>query len=466
MPTVVVIALLAIPLSIVLAGWVLYRSVPLNRVWSVLLVLTLPISSVTDVGAVSANLALSDAVLVALMVYGLVVASVSKQGLRLPFIGLTAALFGWVAFSMLVGINRFGDGADWLYVISLLKYISLFAYFIATVNLSHSRDDLSVVLRAWLVASTVIAGLGVAGSFLHFTAGQSLPFVEGHRATGTFDDANLFAAYLSLSFFLAFALLIDAKTATIRARMVVVSAMALQLLALVLSGSRGGVTACVLSIAVFGVISGSGRIRLALVGTALAGVVVVGSLAVSSQGVIDKFQPVINRLASASDFDDPSHLQRYRLWSQALAFFERSPVTGIGRGNFKVVLIQETGIQHIPHNTFLGILAETGLVGLLLFLGLLLSFVVLLAPRIFQRVDRTQALMAACLLAALVAIAAQGLTISLENFRGFWVLLGLIYVFHLLYPVGSRPSEAGSADLSRAWSLRAVGERGNGDQGR
>lgn len=424
---------------LILLGILLHRRVRPNQLWLVLLALTLPIASVNTVGDDEVNFALSDITLVLLMLHGLALAPFAERKLRLPLLGLIAPFVLWVVLSLIVGINRFGLGTTALYIVSFLKFIALFLYFFALVNLVRAPEDLSLFLRAWVLGSTLIAALGIAGSLLYITGRITTPFNEGFRAHGTFEEANLFAAYCLLSFFLAFTLLID--TPGLRARTFIILAMGIQTLALIFSASRGASIAYVVSLAMLGLLSGSNKFRLALLAVVAIPLLTFVALRIGSPTLLEKVEPVIRRLMSAQDLESQAHLRRYFLWNQAIYLFEQHPVLGVGSGNFKHIIAKEKEmrISTTPHNTFLRLLSETGIVGLLLFLAFVAHFVTSLLRRLWNRRQAVQPLMAACLLAALGAIAIHGLASDFGNFRPFWALLGLIYAFDALHPLGPPP---------------------------
>src|SRR3972149_6371980 len=113
--------LFAIYAIILLGAVLLYSHVRANRFWLALLVLTLPIASVTELRGVEVTFSLSDAVMLGLALHAAGLAAFSQRPLRLPLIGLMTPFFLWVVISMIVGANRFGSGSTLLYLIALAK---------------------------------------------------------------------------------------------------------------------------------------------------------------------------------------------------------------------------------------------------------------------------------------------------------------------------------------------------------
>lgn len=73
-------------------------------------------------------------------------------------------------------------------------------------------------------------------------------------------------------------------------------------------------------------------------------------------------------------FHPGSDVQRLVLAEKALNMTIENPLIGVGPGNYSVLLPQELRHLEIPHNMFLQVSAETGLIGLAAFLWLLYAY--------------------------------------------------------------------------------------------
>ncbi len=105
---------------------------------------------------------------------------------------------------------------------------------------------------------------------------------------------------------------------------------------------------------------------------------------------------ISERLASSLDFENTTIRERFDLWDNTLAMSQANAVFGVGPGNFKVAYPafafahrkHETGRLTLarqprqPHNEYLNILAENGVVGFLL---MLIAFLAFLLPFIRRR---------------------------------------------------------------------------------
>lgn len=90
--------------------------------------------------------------------------------------------------------------------------------------------------------------------------------------------------------------------------------------------------------------------------------------------------PIRNRIQTLSDPNFSSNKERVYMWKAAIEMFKEHPLSGVGKGNWKKAA-KETyfprfknewpvfGAYAHAHNTYLTWLAETGFIGLLLFLS-------------------------------------------------------------------------------------------------
>ena len=135
------------------------------------------------------------------------------------------------------------------------------------------------------------------------------------------------------------------------------------------------------------------------------------------------------RFSSAWDWqNDPNAASRVMFWKAGLVMFEDNPVFGVGPGNFSAV----NPSHYVSHSVYIQVLAESGLVGTISFLAILILFL-----RINAR-TRKRALasnpagrrsfeycMAVGLDLALVGYLSSGAFLSVLYYPHLWILLGL-----------------------------------------
>ncbi len=274
-------------------------------------------------------------------------------------------LGGPVGALLLVFFLWMGASATWslwpaMTVDSLLDALKCFAIFILIANVIDSRGR--AVTYAHAVAfATVIPSVGAITSWL-----QGEHLVEGDRAgwIGIFANPNDLAHYLVVG--LAFALGGRAVARTRWLRLAYLPAFALIAAALLLTQSRGGLLAAGTVAALWplrGAASWQGRARLAV--AVAAAVLLAVQLAPET---------TLRRAETAFDYrEDASAQGRIDAWRTGLNVVRERPFTGVGAGAFPLAWPEfapgDAGAPRTAHNTFVQLVAETGLPSLALFIA-------------------------------------------------------------------------------------------------
>lgn len=259
--------------------------------------------------------------------------------------------------------------------------------------------DVLLPVAAFLLCRTVRAIAGVLVTFVAVAAFEGVVGVvqyltgtgagygaEAIRAIGTFGPGNQLAMGNLVAdaglLCLAGALALPSRRQRIVAGVLAVGFV----VPLLLSLSRGALlSAAVAAVLVLG--RAGWRV---LVGTLLAGAVAatVALVAVPSQGavVVERVETVLSSASSP----DQSVADRYGLWSSAFSMWSQDPVTGIGVKNFSEHRDSELGISTSsgsdaatgssyervqllsPHEQYLLVLSEQGILGILAYLWLVL----------------------------------------------------------------------------------------------
>ena len=297
---------------------------------------------------------------------------------------------------------------------AMLKMAMCLGYLLTFYQLSKrsvASGD-SRFLAVWSLTAFVISGLSIVG-YLLYQSGIPTPFTQDYRLVGTFDDPNLFSSYLVISFcILLMSRIVDQKIWKTVAALTILAGM-------VLTGSRAVIPAMLfgLLVAVFA----ARRERAAR--RQLWRMVSAGMLFAAASFLvwnpIDRLESVARIVTSDDTITSDGRIQ---LWSVAWKMWQEHPVLGVGIGQYRAVADQYVfgGVANIAHNTYLSFLAETGLVGLVVFISLPLA--------IFIRVLRSRRHgnpFAPLLALGLAAVAVQAFTLNLENSRALWALIGI-----------------------------------------
>lgn len=215
-------------------------------------------------------------------------------------------------------------------------------------------------------------------------------------------------------------------------------------IALVLTGTRGATLA---SIPTFALILWS----LSRMGTRsrLTGVTALIATAV----LIVQFAPTgqLNRIATAASATElgaeGSALSgRWSIWGHSTRLFLEHPLTGIGIDAHRAAVSPAIGkntIYHTSkkeaHNTYISVLTETGVIGFLLFAGLILSVV--------SRIRRLTGWHAAYWSAQVSVLAIGAMSLSLEDSKSVWIFLSLAVATACAPAVSQREREPRRARL-------------------
>ncbi|WP_340379000.1 O-antigen ligase family protein [Streptomyces sp. SS7] len=349
------------------------RSVsPVLPVVAVIALLALPVSPGGEGGAGPA-----DAVS-ALVVLFCLVRLVRRR--RRPLSRTAAVVLGLpVAGLALAAAGASSPGAG---LTGLGRYLQVFVLVPAAVLLLvRDRRDLRVL--AW--AFVALAGWQGAVGVHQFVTGTGASYQgEMIRAVGTFGPQDVMGMATVVSFGLVCAVGLALGRACVRQRTVAALAALALCVPLALSFSRGAWIATAVTCSVQLVLAGPVRaLKVGAVGVA-AGVVLVGGFGVGSA----MLQERVGSITRVTDAPDQSVTDRYTMWAAAVGMWREHPLTGVGLKGFPehrdahASLALSSGSDTdgagsgfvrqpllSPHNMYLLILSEQGLIGLLALAG-------------------------------------------------------------------------------------------------
>jgi O-antigen ligase len=270
-----------------------------------------------------------------------------------------------------------------------------------------------------IVAMTLVGGLAAAvwASWAYFSGiswsgtGRASLMLQANEA-----DPNYFAAMLLIPLSLAFGMFGSTRSRLLK--MLTVLTMALAVLAIFLTMSRGGLVALI-------VLSGVYVYRFGIRLRTVAAIVVVLAAAVlfAPPTLWKRLQP--EALSTGAG--------RTNIWVGGVQMVKHHFLLGVGLANFPVAYDSYAGAGSIfqgyrrdSHNTYLNILAEQGVVGLALFLAALFYQFRLL--RSAMRRSRPPSILLVSIEAALLAVlgAACFLDLLFSKFVWFLLILGTL----------------------------------------
>ncbi|MGZ3582910.1 MAG: O-antigen ligase family protein [Ktedonobacterales bacterium] len=279
----------------------------------------------------------------------------------------------------------------------------------------------------WVVWALIAAGLAEAllgyGQWM-LSAGAAGPGGDTIRVLGTFGQPNPYSGYLNYALLPAVALALFSRD--VRERWVAGAASVLLLGAQVLANSRGGMIGLAVGLAVI-VVVGLRRERLA----ALVAAVGVPLLLVAwlahliparlTDALLRNFR--INDVSVNGRINDANYstMERLAHWLAGLRMFQAHPLLGVGAGNYDAAYLQYGDLMRWPeslgqaHNYYINVAAETGAIGLLAFIALVVVVLLLGWRATHPRVGNAPSpatgwALALGLFAVLVALTAHNLT--------------------------------------------------------
>jgi O-antigen ligase len=287
----------------------------------------------------------------------------------------------------------------------------------------------------------LLYGASIVGSFVAlYGIGEWL--LEGGRIGSLLGNAAFFAGYLGVALF---ATLASATSLRGSWRMAAYTGAALEVIAIILSATRGTILALAVALVSYLLILAigkQGRARTIASGL-LAVLVLCGGLFIAFKHELAQvpFSPVA-RIASISAAD-PDVSSRLFIWKNMAGQIMQSPWLGVGAEHIDALfnrfydptLISEQWFDR-SHNAFLDYAAEYGIGGLLLYLALIVALVTS-SIRLMRHGERSYGTL---VLLLSVTYAAQNFFVF-DTVSSFWLMLALLATFYAASLGDSSPEE-------------------------
>lgn len=269
-----------------------------------------------------------------------------------------------ISFFLFIG-STFYSNDQYATLIYSFKYLCLGVSFYVFCKLSYSlSDSLDTFVNDFLLATFWV---GVAFAFIALYYNQQSSAYIVRLTIGSSSSIPL-AITLGLSLIAGIHLLLAQDS--IYRRWLLLGFSALVAYAFVMTNTRSVVLGFALSMLYYLVISGIGFHKRNIFTTAALGIASVLGLTyifATNPEVLERLVNGFDRIAS-NNFGE-SEGSRVEAWISALNLFYDNPILGIGAGVFEVT----QGMY--AHNMFLELLAESGLIGFLFFLFLILYLI-------------------------------------------------------------------------------------------
>jgi O-antigen ligase len=277
-------------------------------------------------------------------------------------------------------------------------------------------------LWAVYVNASVVVFLAVI--FLLSTPDRLAALYYGERPKGFFKDPNVAGAFAVPGVLYAVSRLLFSRERKLASALGIIS-----LGGVLFSFSRGALLGMVAGLMAVGVVALVARRTMRF--TALFCVVTLMAIlalpvAVTVFGQSSRFQGL-------TEYDVEG---RFAAWQMGLRVFTEAP-WGIGPGAFEKGIVSYFE-EYSAHNTFLRVLVENGLVGVLLLALGLAGFFRLAIGSIISAcriADRSWLADSAWLTGSLTAVLAESWLIDTLHWRHFWVILGFVFAYHRILKI-------------------------------
>jgi O-antigen ligase len=330
---------------------------------------------------------------------------------RLP--GLNSHLLaatGVIVSSLLLGAYRFG-WTDWALFNKSLGWLVLLAYVGTGALMVYTAGyvGLRQLLFTFVAAAAAIVILHLVLVTIRQAGVHLPPTLLGYNMEGFAENRNAFAFQLVMVMAAAFALVAAREN-------VCTIILALALTGLWYAGSRAGwLTLPFLFVAALYLRAISARRIAFAIGLAIAIIGVITVVPFLTSGAGSAWKEMAKTLTL---YDESSTSERIKSLQGGLSLFLRYPIFGAGLGAYMESVLREDGTPLVIHSTPLWLLAETGIVGFLIFATPIL--------RIFWSETRKPShdLASKLLVLIIVAFAVMSSVHEMLYQRSFWLLLG------------------------------------------
>ena len=387
--------------------------------------------------------------------------SVSTSLLQFPMLGV--AVYGIVQiipFGVMPEISGVSDIPRTISLepfatqISALHFLALLAFFSVSLTLVDSANRLRRLAIFLSVMGFGYAFFSILQSVLSPDKIYGIYGRPGANPFGSFVNRNHFAAWIELAAALPLGLLFSGVASKDK-RLLYVTAVALMGVALLVSGSRGGLIAFVVEILFLGLITfaSEGKRKLALkiaLAVGLFVTVITGSFFVGGESSL-------TRLGQDQTVGPGTNSNRTHIWSVTLKIIGDSMPFGVGLGAFGTAygkFDENSGLERVEqaHNDYLQVLSDAGIVGAILGIAFL-YFLFQTGRRSLRVENKYRRALAAGATAGLVAV----LIHSVFDFVLHTTAIALLFLTVLTVLISTQTRYAD--DITNDDELRPAGRR-------
>ena len=330
----------------------------------------------------------------------------------IPLVGLLLLYLAAIAAALLPYLD---EEFPLTWTIQLI-YLCVTCIFFAMLFADETHARIGLALKAYTASCVFSAALGIVG-YLQWLGIEDL-FYKYDRASGTFQDPNVFGSFLTLG---ALYLMHGLLTATARRPLLSLAGLLIVLAGIFLSFSRGSwggtIVAVLLMVGSVYAASDSAALRRRIVLLTLT-TVVLGVIAVIGLLSVDHVHRMFETRASVAQDYDQGETGRFGNQMRGMAMLLERPF-GMGPMHWRLTF----GLE--PHNSYIGSFANGGWLGGAVFIGIVLAtgfvgFRLLVRPTPFRA-------HAQIVWPALLMFFLQAFQIDIEKWRHVYMMLAMVW---------------------------------------
>jgi hypothetical protein len=377
-----------------------------------------------------------------------VVTGLALQSALMPLL-LLLVLYN-IGFSLAV-IPLLGGETKPVIWVAVSWYMATTAVFFAAMLATNTQVRLTALTRGYMFAAIITSVIAILAYF-HLIPGAEL-FLRYERTQGTFNDPNVFAAFLVFPCLLAWQRVLSGRFWGVLSGGVL---FALLMVALLLSFSRGAwaqVAFGVVFLMFLGFITNpsvQGRTRIIVI-AGLGAAMIAGFLAALLS--VDQVSELFKERASLDQSYDTGHTGRFGRHVLGFLLAFEMPL-GVGPLQFSKFFPED------PHNSYLNAFMSGGWISGLAYFTLVLVTVVTSFRYVFVATPWRS--IYHVVFASYVAVAGESLIIDSDHWRHYFLLLGVLWGLtaasrsYLCQATGAAPFHKGPAALPLAHGGRAA----------
>tara|TARA_R110000868_G_scaffold243512_3_gene499520 strand:+ start:11028 stop:13424 length:2397 start_codon:yes stop_codon:yes gene_type:complete len=349
----------------------------------------------------------------------------------------------YIGFLLLCGISMFSANNFSLAIVNFMQITTVFCLFVNLSILLYNNFDLIYKIAFLVGISVVIQSYLALSDFIGTSKTTNL--INGlSMLKGNTGNINIFAA--SLAGKIPFLLLGITYFSKWKKWLLALS-LFLAILVIFLTASRASYISLfvetVLFIVVFLKINIQKKpnyVNLISIVFPLLIAFFIANIVFEKSKSNDRYKSVTNRVIqiSSSKTEDVSINRRFTYWENAIQLIKKNPVLGIGLGNWKIeaspyekMQSDNLLISDHPHNDFLEIAAETGILNAILYLLIFIICLSLNLKNIFSKKDNESQIIAAL---ALLLMTTYGID-ALFNFPLYRPTMQINFCFFLVLTI-------------------------------